>query len=177
MSSNQTITLIANDGVEVQASIQAVKQSITLRHMLEDLLEIGTDMPVPIPEVNGETLKKCIEWCEHHRKDPYAPTTKEETPAPGSRTKLTEVPEWDKDFFKFDDSELLLALLSAANYLDIPLLLQYAVSATALKILDKSTEEMRKFFNIQTDFSPEEEAKIRKENGWIDQHGNKDSEK
>ena len=33
-------------------------------------------------------------------------------------------------------------------------------------IKDKSVEEIRQTFNIKNDFTPEEEAEIRKENQW-----------
>lgn len=35
-------------------------------------------------------------------------------------------------------------------------------------IKGKTPEEIRKLFNIQNDFTPEEEAQIRKENEWAE---------
>lgn len=35
-------------------------------------------------------------------------------------------------------------------------------------IKGKTPEEIRRLFNIQNDFSPEEEAQIRKENEWAE---------
>ena len=46
----------------------------------------------------------------------------------------------------------------AANYLDIKSLLELSCAKTASLIKDKSVPEIRKFFNIENDFSPEEEA-------------------
>jgi len=36
-------------------------------------------------------------------------------------------------------------------------------------IRGKSVEEIRKMFNIQNDFTPEEEERIRKENQWAEE--------
>jgi len=34
-------------------------------------------------------------------------------------------------------------------------------------IKGKSPEELRKLFNVENDFTPEEEEAIRKENAWV----------
>lgn len=81
---------------------------------------------------------------------------------------------------------MLFEIILAANYLDIePLLFVLSplvspvLSLTALDsdvgcktvanmIKGKQPEEIRKLFNIQNDFTPEEEAQIRKENEWAE---------
>ena len=50
--------------------------------------------------------------------------------------------------------------------MDIKPLLELASSKIASIIKGKSPEEIRKIFNIQNDFTPEEEAQIREENQW-----------
>ncbi len=52
----------------------------------------------------------------------------------------------------------------ASNYLDINSLLELSCAKVASLIKDKSIEEIRKFFNIVNDFSPEEEQLIIDEN-------------
>ena len=46
----------------------------------------------------------------------------------------------------------------AANYLDIKSLLELACARVASMIKNKSVQEIRTFFNIENDFTPEEEA-------------------
>jgi len=60
-------------------------------------------------------------------------------------------------------------LLQAANYLDIKPLLDVGCKTVANMIKGKSPEEIRKTFNIQNDFTPEEEEQIRRENEWAEE--------
>ncbi len=167
MSSNPMVTLVSKDGFEFQATLPAVKQSITLRIMLEVLdEEQTTGLPIPIPEVEGETLQKIIEWCEYHCQDSLPELEKKHTPR-GNGGKANKLPKWDENFLAVSDRDLLFKLTNAANYLDIPLLLRYAVCTIARKLEHMSTEEMREFLNIQNDFTPAEEASIRVDNAWI----------
>lgn len=55
----------------------------------------------------------------------------------------------------------------AANYLNIKGLLDITCKTVANMIKGKNPEEIRKTFNIENDFTPEEEEQIRKENEWV----------
>ena len=61
---------------------------------------------------------------------------------------------------------LIFDLILGANYMDIKPLLELASSKVASIIKSKTTEEIRKTFNIINDFTPEEEKQIIKENKW-----------
>lgn len=51
-----------------------------------------SDNPIPLPNVSSQVLKKVLEWCEHHKKDPepVADDTEE------TRKKTTEISDWDQ---------------------------------------------------------------------------------
>ncbi|KAI1752546.1 s-phase kinase-associated protein 1 [Xylaria castorea] len=162
MSTNSNMaTLVSSDGIEVKATYQAVKQCITLKSMLEILdEEHTTNQPIPVPGVAGDPLEKVMEWCEKHREDPVPKPDDKKTTEP-----IDALPAWDTEFFKLDKN-LIIDITNAANYLEVPLLLQYAVYVIADHLKGKSTEEMRLFLNIENDFTPEQEEKIRQENAW-----------
>lgn len=157
----ETITLMSSDGVERRITRDVAERSVLIKNMLEDCLEI--DQSIPIPNVNDAVLSKVLEWCEHHKNDP-APTTDDDT---DTRKKSTDIEEWDQKFMQVDQ-EMLFEIILAANYLDIKPLLDVGCKTVANMIKGKSPEEIRKTFNIQNDFTPEEEDQIRRENEWAE---------
>ncbi|KAF8997354.1 E3 ubiquitin ligase complex SCF subunit scon-3, partial [Haplosporangium bisporale] len=78
-----------------------------------------------------------------------------------------DIEEWDMKFMAVDQ-EMLFEIILAANYLDIKPLLDVGCKTVANIIKGKTPEEIRKTFNIVNDFTPEEEAQIKKENEWAE---------
>jgi len=163
MSSEGRIVLQSSDNEDVPVDKEVAERSILIKNMIGDLGEEATSEPIPIPNVNAAVLKKVIEWCEHHRADP--PQANEDDS--DSRKKTTDIDEWDQKFMQVDQ-EMLFEIILAANYLDIKALLDVGCKTVANMIKGKSPEEIRKTFNIQNDFTPEEEDQIRRENEWAE---------
>ncbi|MCJ1310159.1 hypothetical protein MMC25_003820 [Agyrium rufum] len=161
MATTENIKLMSSDNVEITAEREVLERSILIKNMLED---IGSpEDAIPIPNVNEAVLKKVIEWCTHHKADPPAAADDEGD----SRKKTTDIEEWDQKFMQVDQ-EMLFEIILAANYLDIKPLLDVGCKTVANMIKGKSPEEIRKTFNIQNDFTPEEEEQIRRENEWAE---------
>ncbi|KAI5310821.1 hypothetical protein KEM55_000481 [Ascosphaera atra] len=155
------IKLQSSDGVVIEVERPVAERSILLKNMLEDLGE--QEEAVPISNVNETVLRKVIEWCEHHKNDPVT-SDNDDTE---SRRRTTDIDEWDQKFMQVDQ-EMLFEIILAANYLDIKALLDVGCKTVANMIKGKSPEEIRKTFNIQNDFTPEEEDQIRRENEWAE---------
>ena len=52
--------------------------------------------------------------------------------------------------------------------MDIKPLLDLTCATVASMIKGKTPEEIRAHFNIQNDFTPEEEEEVRRENAWCE---------
>ncbi|KAI1179332.1 E3 ubiquitin ligase SCF complex, Skp subunit [Nemania sp. FL0916] len=166
MSDDSMVTVVSKDKVEIKVSLRAIQQSITIGTMLSVLDATKTaGQSIPVPAVTGRILTKVVEWCEHHREDPVA-TVDATGHSSHDDLKVTEMPAWDAEFFNIIDKNMVLHIINAANYLEIPLLQQYGCKTMASRIKGKTTEEMRALLNIENDLTPEEEEKIRKENAF-----------
>lgn len=122
-----------------------------------------SELKVPLPNVKGSILKKVIEYMTYHHTNPP-----KEIEKPLKSANMREVvTEWDAQFVEVDQ-ETLFELILAANYMDIKPLLDLTCAKVASMIKGKTPEEIRKRFNIQNDFSPEEEEAVRAENKWAE---------
>ena len=65
---------------------------------------------------------------------------------------------WYTEFVNGLEQEELFELILASNYLDIKPLLELTCAKVATMIKNKSIPDIRKFFSIENDFTPEEEA-------------------
>ena len=119
---------------------------------------------IPLPNVKSEVLKKVIEFCEYHLKEPM---TEIEKPLK-SQNMVDIVQKWYADFVDVEQV-ILFELILAANYMDIKPLLDLTCATVASMIKGKSPEDIRTTFNITNDFSPEEEAQVREENRWCEE--------
>ena len=63
-STTGILFLQSSDGQEFQVDEDVAFQSITVKNMIEDT---GAEFAVPLPNVNGVTLSKVLEYCNKHR--------------------------------------------------------------------------------------------------------------
>lgn len=140
------------------------ERSVLIKNMLEDVGE--SDQSIPLANVSSAVLRKVIEYCEHHRGEPL-PSADADQNQDETRKRTTDISEWDQKFITVDQ-EMLFEIILAANYLDIKSLLDVGCKTVANMIKGKTPDEIRRLFNIVNDFTPEEEAQIKKENEWAE---------
>ncbi|CAK7357293.1 unnamed protein product [Dovyalis caffra] len=104
---------------------------------------------IPLFNVEKKTLAKIVEWLNKR----------------ASGSSKEELKRWDADFVDVD-KDVFYDLLLASNYLNIEVLLHQLAQKVADMIKGKKPEEIRQLFGIKNDFTPEEEAEIRRENAW-----------
>uniref|UniRef100_A0A1I8ASU2 Skp1-related protein n=1 Tax=Steinernema glaseri TaxID=37863 RepID=A0A1I8ASU2_9BILA len=139
-----THCLFSQDSAVVHISDKALKQSVYLATMLRDTAS-GGSVPFPL-KIPGHTLKKVVEWCEHHREDPPPEPKKEEAVGPRPPPPIFEIPEWDDAFLTVGEAEMY-HLITAANFLDIPWLYRFLCKKLYLLFIkDQPPAELKKRF-------------------------------
>ncbi|KAK4267869.1 hypothetical protein QN277_024595 [Acacia crassicarpa] len=153
-SSVQAITVESSDGGEFKMTVGAAIQSKLLNRMIEDV-SVSADCKVRVSEVNSETLKKVIEYCEKH-----ASMANDGA----SHSNAEELEGWDTEFMKVNAGDMLFHILMAANYLEVEGLFNLACQTVANSMKGKTPKEIRMMFNIKNDFTPEEQERLRRQN-------------
>lgn len=155
-----------NDDVQMQIDPTAVHCIGTISDMIKVLGsdESASSQVIPLPGVSSAIMKKVLAYVEHHKNDPPLPEDYEQRIRENS-----SLDPWDESFLKVDQATLI-EIINAANYLNIKTLLDVSCKTVANQIRGKSVEEIRSLFNIVSDFKPEEEEAIRKENEWLSKY-------
>ncbi|XP_058108914.1 SKP1-like protein 1A [Magnolia sinica] len=160
-SSTKKVTLRTSDGEVFELEETVASQSQMIRFMMED--NCANDA-IQLPTITARILVKVIEYCKKHAKVREGGC--EASSSSSDQKDNKELKGWDKQFMSGMDINLVFDLIQAANYLDISGLLDLTCQYIADHIKHMTPEEVRKVFNIENDFAPEEEARIRKENEW-----------
>ncbi len=158
MESSKMITLVSSDGEKFQVSEKAARRSQLIKGIIDDYPD---DPEVPLHNVKSAILQRIISYLEYYRDNEPREIEK---PLPSNNFNDC-VDAWDFQFIDLE-IEVIFEIIFASNYMDIKPLLELASSKIASVIKGKSPEEIRRIFNIQNDFTPEEEAQIREENQW-----------
>ncbi|KAE9549025.1 hypothetical protein FO519_007769 [Halicephalobus sp. NKZ332] len=151
--------LVSNDGQEISISEKVMKMS----EVLKELCKHCSDKKVPLPDIEGTVLQKVVEFCKKYENEPeYVPPK-----AGDPDNKIPSHDSWEMQFL-FVDHDFLRQIINAANYLDIPRLIDACCYRLALMIQGRGVEEIRRIFMIENDFTPEEEERMRREHIWYD---------
>ncbi|KAG8744511.1 hypothetical protein FRC11_013438, partial [Ceratobasidium sp. 423] len=110
---------------------------------------------------------KIIAYCDHYGYDKLRPIEGDRNSDDPRKKRPSEIVEWDQKFIGVDP-EMLFGVISAANFLDIRPLLELGCKTVANQIKGMTPEEIKKHFNVANDYTPEEEAQIRRENEWAE---------
>jgi len=156
------VILVSKDGEQFTVDKEVALQSALVKTMLDEDEEEPTQ-EIPLPNVSSKALTKVIEFCQYHHEN--GPMKEIEKPLTNTDLKVV-VSEWDGTFIQSFEQEDLFELILAANFIDLQPLLDLACAQVATQIKGKTPEEIRQTFNIENDFTPEEEEQIREENKW-----------
>ena len=153
------VSVKASDGVTFPISKNVAMESGLIKEMIE-MTEVEDEQlketPIPIPNVRGSILEKVVKWISKHQGENIPEEDDEPT---------LDMSDWDVDFFNVEKDDIFQIIL-AANFMQIPGLINYGCKAIAKLMNDKETEEIRKVFNMTNDFTEDEEKKFKQQNIW-----------
>ncbi|XP_047325171.1 S-phase kinase-associated protein 1 homolog [Impatiens glandulifera] len=153
----KVVRVMSSDGKEFSVS----ERTASMSKMLKSIIEEDWDDVIPIPNVDRKTLAIILTYCDRRSRPRDESDNDDES---NNHDKLMD--SLDSKFLSRLNREQLMNLTLAANYLEVTHLLQILLKKHVYNIKDLTVEGVRHYFDIQTDFSNEEEARIRKETSW-----------
>jgi hypothetical protein len=134
----QIISLTSSDGENIQVNKDMAMMSETIKNLIEDVGE--STQPIPIPNVDGHTLRKISQFCEYHSLHPNVDVKQYYTSG-----NITD--PWDISFCDVPMSSKI-NIVNAANYLDIKSLLDTMIVSIACDIRGKTVQEMKEMLMV-----------------------------
>ncbi|OMO98348.1 SKP1 component [Corchorus capsularis] len=148
------ITLRTADDQEFEVEEAIAMEFVTVKTFFDENPDAAQE-PMPLPNVSAKCLSGIIEYTKKRLEFRKRGSSADD-----------EARTFDDEFVKARDNESLKEMILGANYLNIKDLLDMLNQAVADRIKNKSVEYVRKYFGIENDFPPEEEARLRAENAW-----------
>jgi len=159
--------LTLKSGGQQPKSFEISKKCAELSKFVTTILEGDADATsIEIRQVPPETLEHVITYLKHHKgKEP------DPLPCPVRSIHMAQIvsDKWDATWIDAFDKKTIFEIILAANYMDIKSLLDLTCAKVASMIKGKTPEQIRKTFNIQNDFTPDEEEAVRAENKWAEE--------
>ena len=141
-----SVNLLA-DGKMIVASVAAATNSNMIKAILEDCAD---DEFIPVPGVEADVLESIVEHCTFHAE----PRTSDQTK------------EFDAEFFAESNCSQIFKIVSAANFLDIPDLLESACDAAADRLRGKSPTELCSILGVTREYTAAEMESVMAESAW-----------
>jgi len=149
------MALHSKDGKTFKVS----KRAAMMSQLVKTAVETDKDAKeVTLYHIESPIVEKVIQYMNYHVNHP--PRKLEKPLKSGNLRELVD--EFDAKFTDVDQ-ETMFKLLLAANYMDVKSLLLLMCAKVASLMKGKTPDQIRKTFNIRSDYTPEEEEEVRRE--------------
>ena len=146
----KTRKLKSNDGQVFEVDENILEKSSVLKNLANDFQE--PEYELPTNEVNGKTLSKIIDYLKE-----YKDKKPKEIPKPLPNDDLESIiSKWDAQFIMPLSLEECVDIVNAANFLDIPDLVNLSSARLAFELINCPIEEAKKKFGVVDDMTIEE---------------------
>lgn len=164
MSAERTVKLMAGDGATVDAPVHLL---VGYSGLMKGMCDENGEMPdiVPLPNAHAGPLKAALAVMTMHHAKPMGEIKR--PLVDNSLAKSMDHPELAAYADALSD-EKAMVLLMLANYIDCNPLLHLMAAKLATGMKGLTPDEIRQKYNIDNDFTPEQEKAIIEENRWCD---------
>nr|CAD2205154.1 unnamed protein product [Meloidogyne enterolobii] len=151
------------EGVKTKRIGEKMIRMIGYVNVSIDIRNDNKDTVIDIPFVDDQTLGRVLGWCKRHSND--EPLQDHEL----VKLRNKPVPEWDKNFLGYLSNSELFALTIAADFLDVPGLLDVCCKTIAGMLSGISAENIREKFGIVDDLTADEKAELKAEHQGLNE--------
>jgi S-phase kinase-associated protein 1 len=158
---NKKVLFLTSDGHTVEVEREIASKSEWVKNIVDGS---EVDDNIPLPGIKKATLLKVIEYCTYINTNVPPQIDK-----PLRSNELSDIVDpWYAEFVNLEQ-EVLFELILAANFMDIKSLLELACAKVASLMNGMTIPQVREYFNIENDFTAEEEVNIMYDDKWAEE--------
>ena len=158
---NEKLTLVTCDGEEIELEFKVAKWCKLLQRIADDG---DLEEKIPLKDVKKVTFTKVVEFCNHLCEND--PPVIHKPLRSNNLADLTT--EFYAGFVNGLGEEELFEVVLASNYLECQHLLELSSAKVATLIQHMDVDQVREFFAIENDFTPEEMERVKQEIKWAE---------
>lgn len=159
----KTISLESSDGKIFKLFLHETLPSKLIAGAIEDEDDNEEQTVIPLVNVSSETLDHVTIFLKQYAIEPMKHIGQ---PSLGSSFNENINQEFYRKFILDKSSDMVFKLANAANYLDIPPLLDLTCLKVSFDLMDKSAEEIRVLLKLPK-LTKEEEERARDDHPWM----------
>ncbi|KAM7250683.1 hypothetical protein ACFE04_022566 [Oxalis oulophora] len=171
MASSNTIRIITSDDGVFDLESSLAMEFPPIKAFFSEATP-SPDTKFPLTNVTSSVFSKIVAYTTAH----LAFTNKKEEPGVVAADVDAEMKAYDAKFVEEESNQSMIELILGSNYVEAKGLLELLTKALADRIKNKSVEYVRKLFMIDSDFTDEEEAKLRADVAWSFEGVDKDDD-
>lgn len=159
LNDERFITLTTNDNKSFEVPYQIIIECNVFKDMFEGLGWADGEV-LHLDNISSKVLQWILSYCKHYFEHGQY--------RDDDCKKTAMLQDWEQEFLGDAPNYMFLQeVMVASDFLDIEHLTDFLARVLAKAIEGQDVESLRKFFNVENDFTPEEEENIRKEHEWI----------
>ena len=129
-----------------------------------EIENISEDLSFPVHGIEDQIMSFILVYMNYRHANPL-PEPENEREA----KRTDNLNDWDLHFFQSKPQEIREAIISGSNYLNVSELTNLGARFLAGIIKTfTSPQQLRDFFRLENDFTPEEEERVRRESEWCE---------
>ncbi|KAG8034068.1 hypothetical protein G9C98_008549 [Cotesia typhae] len=151
---NKNLIIFTRDQEQI-----VIPRNITKNWYTKKLMSAANDAPVELKEIDSTELNLILAWSAENDQETRELVDDDENYWP-KQIKLTDV---DKNHFWDIETNQLFEVIKAADYLQIPTLVEVTTQIMADRMSGKEPEELRLMLDVSNDLSSDVEDRLREE--------------
>ncbi|CAI4226247.1 unnamed protein product [Auanema sp. JU1783] len=169
---DMSIEFSTPDGGNKKVPRHMAEYSLMVKRMVELYCQDGPlTEAIPLLKLNSSTLNCLVDWMTKKANNNDASNSSRSRESHHISDERYDgdnrLQDWERNFFVNLPRKQLFQLMNAANYMEIPSLVESGSCFISERISGLDLDQIRSYMNLRSDFNDEEENSLKQKYDWL----------